>query len=360
MSNGRGPSHAVMEGKGAYNKHAKLPSEGAALALPLLERAIGEVELDSGDEPIVMADYGSSQGKNSLAPMQVAISGLRKRISPNRAISVFHIDQPSNDFNSLFEVLDADPNRYGVDDPEVYSAAIGKSFYEKVLPPGSVHLGWSSYAAVWLSRVPALIPGHFISIRSTGAVRAEFERQAAQDWEAFLTLRARELRPGGRLVVVLPGIADDGSVGLEPIFDHANAALEEMVADGAITSEERSRMTLRAHPRRKRDLLAPFEGNGKFQQLTVEDFAMSEVSDAAWDQYARDRNQDALTTKRTLFFRSIFVPSLACALNPARAGNGEALATFADQLEQRLKLRLTNPQAAMRSFVQTILLSKKK
>jgi hypothetical protein len=292
--------------------------------------------------------------------MQVAISRLRKRIRPNRAISVFHIDQPSNDFNSLFEVLDADPNRYGVDEPEVYSAAIGKSFYEKVLPSGSVHLGWSSYAAVWLSRVPALIPGHFISICSTSTVHAEFERQAAQDWEAFLTLRARELRPGGQLVVVLPGIADDGSVGLEPIFDHANAALAEMVADGAITSEERSRMTLRAHPRRKRDLLAPFERTGEFQQLTVEDFAMSEVSDAAWDQYACDGDKESLTTKRTLFFRSIFVPSLACALSPARAGNGEALAIFADQMDQRLKQRLANQPAEMRSFVQTILLSKKK
>jgi hypothetical protein len=349
-----------MEGNGAYNKHAKLPADGAALALPLLEKAIREVELDPGDEPIVIADYGSSQGKNSLAPMQIAISGLRKRIRQNRAISVFHIDQPSNDFNSLFEVLDADPNRYGVDEPEVYSAAIGKSFYEKVLPSGSVHIGWSSYAAVWLSRVPALIPGHFISIRSTGTVHAEFERQAAQDWEAFLTLRARELRPGGRLVVVLPGIADDGSVGLEPIFDHANAALEEMVADGAITSEERSRMTLQAHPRRKRDLLAPFERTADFQQLTVEDFAMSEVSDAAWDQYARDRDKEALTTKRTLFFRSIFVPSLACALSPARAGDGEAFATFADQMDQRLKQRLASQPAEMRSFVQTILLSKKK
>jgi hypothetical protein len=349
-----------MEGNGAYNKHAKLPADGAALALPLLEKAIREVKLDPGDEPIVIADYGSSQGKNSLAPMQVAISRLRKRIRPNRAISVFHIDQPSNDFNSLFEVLDADPNRYGVDEPEVYSAAIGKSFYEKVLPSGSVHLGWSSYAAVWLSRVPALIPGHFISICSTSTVHAEFERQAAQDWEAFLTLRARELRPGGQLVVVLPGIADDGSVGLEPIFDHANAALAEMVADGAITSEERSRMTLRAHPRRKRDLLAPFERTGEFQQLTVEDFAMSEVSDAAWDQYACDGDKESLTTKRTLFFRSIFVPSLACALSPARAGNGEALAIFADQMDQRLKQRLANQPAEMRSFVQTILLSKKK
>jgi SAM dependent carboxyl methyltransferase len=360
MSNERRPSHAVMEGNGAYNKHAKLPADGAALALPLLEKAISEVKLDLSDEPIVIADYGSSQGKNSLAPMQVAISRLRKRIRPNRSISIFHIDQPSNDFNSLFEVLDADPNRYGVDEPEVYSAAIGKSFYEKVLPSGSVHLGWSSYAVVWLSRVPALIPGHFISIRSTGSVRAEFERQAAQDWEAFLTLRARELHPGGRLVVVLPGIADDGSVGLEPIFDHANAALEEMVADGVITSEERSRMTLQAHPRRKRDLLAPFERTAEFQQLSVEDFAMSEVSDAAWDQYARDRDMEALTTKRALFFRSIFVPSLACALSPARAGNGEALATFADQMDQRLKQRLASQPAEMRSFVQTILLSKKK
>jgi hypothetical protein len=349
-----------MEGNGAYNKHARLPADGAVLALPLLEKAIREVKLDPGDEPIVIADYGSSQGKNSLAPMQVAISRLRKRIRPNRAISVFHIDQPSNDFNSLFEVLDADPNRYGLDEPEVYSAAIGKSFYERVLPAGSVHLGWSSYAAVWLSRVPALIPGHFISIRSTSTVHAEFERQAAQDWEAFLTLRARELRPGGRLVVVLPGIADDGSVGLEPIFDHANAALEEMVADRAITPEERARMTLQAHPRRKRDLLAPFERTAEFQQLSVEDFAMSEVSDAAWDQYARDKDKEALTTNRTLFFRSIFVPSLACALSPARAGNGEALAIFADQMDQRLKRRLASQPAEMRSFVQTILLSKKK
>jgi S-adenosylmethionine-dependent carboxyl methyltransferase len=359
MSNERGPSHGVMEGQGSYNKHAKLPADGAALALPLLEKAVRDLELESGDEPIVVADYGSSQGKNSLAPMQVAIKGLRKRIGSKRAISVFHIDQPSNDFNSLFEVLHADPNRYAVDEPDVYPAAIGKSFYEKVLPPGSVHLGWSSYAAVWLSRVPTLIPDHFISVRSTGMVRAEFDRQAALDWEAFLTLRALELRPGGRVVVVLPGISDDGSVGIEPIFDHANAVLEEMVADAAITSEEHSRMALRAHPRRKRDLLAPFAGNENFQQLTVEDFAMSEVSDAAWDQYDCDGDKEALATKRALFFRSIFVPSLACALSPERAGKGEALGAFADQLEQRLKRRLAGQPVAMRSFVQTILLAKR-
>ena len=74
---------------------------------------------------------------------------------------------------------------------------------------------------MWLSRIPTLIPGHFIAHRSTGTERAVFDRQAAEDWKAFLSLRARELRTGGRLVVVLPGLTDDGISGLEQLFDHA-------------------------------------------------------------------------------------------------------------------------------------------
>jgi hypothetical protein len=117
------PSPGVMEAEGAYNKHAKLPAGGAALALPLLEKAVQSVVLDEGGQPIVIADYGSSQGKNSMGPLQVAIRGLRRRIGPNRAISVFHIDQPSSDFATLFAVLDADPGRYVAGEPNVFPAA---------------------------------------------------------------------------------------------------------------------------------------------------------------------------------------------------------------------------------------------
>jgi hypothetical protein len=349
-----------MEGDGSYNRHAKLPGDGGATALPLLERATREVELDSENGPLVIADYGSSQGKNSQGPMKIAVQALRTRIGAERAISVFHIDQAGNDFNSLFHVLSGDPDRYVVGEPNVYPAAIGRSFYERVLPPSSVHLGWSCYAAMWLSQVPTLVPDHFIAIRSTGATRAAFDHQAAQDWKTFLSVRARELRAGGRLVVVVPAIADDGSVGLEPLFDGANAVLQEMVDDGTITSEERSRMTLGVHPSRKRDLLAPFESTGEFQQLIVEDFQMAEVADAAWDQYERDRDKDALAAGRALFFRSVFVPSLACALTPAPAANGEGIVRFANDLECRLKRRLENQPVEMRSFAQTVLLARQK
>src|SRR5215469_1161544 len=360
MSNTPAPFQGAMEAKGAYNRHAKLAADGAALALPLLEKAVQSVEIESDGQSIVIADYGSSQGKNSMSPMQLAIRGLRRRIGPNRAISIFHIDQPSNDFATLFSVLDADPNRYVVDEPNVFPAAIGRSFYQSVLPPGSVHLGWSSYAAMWLSRIPALIPGHFFPAHSTGMVRAEFDRQGVKDWEAFLSLRAKELCPGGRLVVVLPALADDGSSGFTHVIDEANAALAEMVADGAITAEERSRMAVGAFPRRKRDLLAPFAANGEFQQLTVEACEMAELSDSAWTDYQRDGNKEALVTKHVLFFRSIFVTSLASALARVRAGDADALGVFGDQLEQRLRRRLASQPAATHSFVQTIVLAKAK
>jgi hypothetical protein len=316
--------------------------------------------MDAGNEPVVIADYGSSQGKNSLVPMQVAVKVLRECLGADRAISVFHVDQPSNDFNTLFEVLAADPERYSLNDLNVFPGAIGRSFYDLVLPAGSVHLGWCSYAAVWLSRIPALIPGHIVSLRAVDAVREEFERQAAHDWKTFLSLRARELKAGARLVVLLPGLADDGSSGFEGfenIMDQANYVLTEMVADGVITAEERTRMVLGTHPRRKRDLLAPFGPGGHLENLMVEHLEIRELPDTAWIQYERNGNKEALATTHALFFRSIFMPSLSLALCQVRADVADATRIFGACLETKLKRRLTDQPRAMHSLVQILGLS---
>jgi hypothetical protein len=64
--------------------------------------------------------------------MRIAIRNLRERLAPDRPIAVFHIDQPSNDFNSLFEVLSSDLDRYVLDEPNVLPSAVGRSFYEQV------------------------------------------------------------------------------------------------------------------------------------------------------------------------------------------------------------------------------------
>jgi hypothetical protein len=353
MANQAMAIHGVMEGGGSYNLHAKIPAGGGILALPFLDQAVRKVTLDQGEQPVVIADYGSSQGKNSLAPMRAAIKALRARLGPHQPIFVVHIDQAANDFNTLFDVLHSDPERYTVDDPNVFPSAIGRSFYESVFPKEHVHLGWSSYAAVWLSRIPMLIPDHFMVLATTGDVREAYERQAADDWKFFLSLRASELRPGGRLVVVLPALNDDGSAGFEPLFSQANEALREMAAEGTIRAEERAAMVVGAYPRRRSELLAPFNTDGQFRGLTVEHCELSVLPDAAWVEYEDDANKEVLATRHARFFRSVFVPSLASAIADEGKRN-----VFPDRLEEKLKRRLADRPLPLHSFVQTIVLAK--
>ena len=102
-----------------------------ALAGGAAARASGRrVSLTDTPEAIVIADYGSSEGRNSLAPMTIAIGRLRDRVGPNRAIAVVHTDLPGNDFNALFETLANDPDSYLRDDPAVFASAVGRSYYQ--------------------------------------------------------------------------------------------------------------------------------------------------------------------------------------------------------------------------------------
>lgn len=356
MSTTSAMNHGVMEDAGAYNRNARIPAGGAALALPLLREAVENIELDDSNSPVVVADYGSSQGKNSLAPIHLAIRTLHASLGPDRPIFVYHIDQPTNDFNTLFELLDKDADRYALDKPNVYPCAIGRSFYENVLPPGSVHLAWCSYAAVWLSRVPALIPGHFVAHRDTGTACAAFEIQAAQDWKAFLSLRSCEMCPGGRLVVVLPALNDEGESRLAMLFNQANETLAEMVDAEEIRADERERMVPGTYPRRRCELLAPFQTDGQFRQLAVEHCELYSLPDPAWTDYENDRNTEALATRHALFFRSVFVPSLALSLTHAH--DAEQIRAFADRIENRLKRRLSKEPMPFDSFVQVMVIAK--
>jgi len=350
------PGSGAMEGGGAYNKHAKIQAGGSDIALSYLESAVRKVSLDGDDHPVVISDYGSSEGKNSLAPMRIAIEILRSRLGPDRPIVVYHTDLPANDFKSLFELLENDPDRYSLNDARVFPCAIGRSFYQAVLPPDHVHLGWCSYAAIWMSQVPPIRPDHIFVPRMTGAARVAFERQAAQDWETFLSLRATELRSGGRLVVVVPAARDDGWSGFEAIMDHAYEVLAEMVVDGAIAADERARMALGAFPRRRRDLLAPFQRDERYCNLTVECCETSELADPAWGDYERGGSKEALVNKQTGFYCSFVAPSLASWLT--RAHDAGARRSFSERLELGLKQRLMADPAPINSLVGTIVFAK--
>jgi len=270
--------------------------------------------------------------------MNVAITALRERLPVARPISVVHTDLPENDFSSLYRWLESDPASYLRTQSNVFTSAVGRSFYERLFPDNYVSLGWSAYAVTWPSRTPALIPGHFYITRSTGAVLQVFDQRAEQDWEVFLSHRARELRRGGRLLVLTPGRGDDGLHGTEPLMDQVNAVLTEMVNDGFITSEERERIVLPAPVRNKSDLMAPFLKTGAFQGLVVEYCDVSTGPDAAWTGYQEHRDPNILARQHAGFVRATFGPTLASALDGGSAGNRAA--AFIERLKKQLISRV--------------------
>jgi hypothetical protein len=192
-----------------------------------------------------------------------------------------------------------------------------------------------------------------MSLGCTGEVRAAFDQQAAEDWRLFLSLRARELRAGGRLVIVLPGLSDTGGSGLEPVFNSANTVLAELVDELVIDDDERKRMVLGSYPRRRAQLLEPFRADGQFQSLSVEHCELLDLPDAAWTDYQVNGDLQALVSRHAAFFRAIFVPSLSSSISDARKRD-----TFADCLEQKLKKRLSECPTPLHSFVQVMVLAK--
>jgi hypothetical protein len=158
------------------------------------------------------------------------------------------------------------------------------------------------------------------------------------------------------LVVALPALDHDGTIGFASMMNHANAELFELVAAGAITADERGRMTIAACPRREQDLLAPFASDGRFHGLAVEHSNTLSVPDAAWIDFQRDGDAAAFASKRAGFFRAVFVPSLSQALAPTRDAGERQI--FADRLEEGVRRRTATSPASLENMVGIITLHK--
>ena len=328
-----------MEGEGEYNRSSRVQAAGLSPAVPMLELAARTTALPAEPQSIVIADYGSSEGRNSLVPMAAAIDVLRERLGPNRAISVVHTDVSENDFSVLFQTLNTDPNSYLLTHRAVFASAVGRSFYEQILPSSSVAVGWSSWAVQWLSRSPGEIPDHIQSAYSRDtAARAVFVAQSAEDWRSFLTARGRELCPGGRLAILTMALDEDGEFGYRAILNAMYATLVEMVESGFLSAGELRRMAVLTVARSREDFLAPFGKEGNFAGLRVEEMEIFSGQDRIWADYEVHGNAREFGAQWAAFSRASVYPTLAGSLNGGRGGARGA--EFINRLESGTAERL--------------------
>ncbi len=249
----------AMRGAGYYSANTVGAKAVIDAAAALVLDALGRMDL-AGDGPFAIADYGAADGGTSLGMMRQAVAAVRAA-APGRPVTVTYTDLPHNDFSALFQLVQGGDDPLGRQ-PDVHVFASGTSFYRQIFPAGTVALGFSATAMHWLSRLPTVIADHVHAVGAAPGERALFRAAALADWEAILLNRARELAPGGRLVLAnfcqdAEGryLGNTGGVNMHDRFAHHWRALRDL---GAITDAEFRRATFPQFYKTLEEFTAPF------------------------------------------------------------------------------------------------------
>jgi hypothetical protein len=331
------PGESVMAGGGYYGAHSEVQHVAAAPGFPLLERAARQVPIPDR-APLVIGDFGCAGGRNELEPIRIAIAALRERAAA-APIVVVHTDLPSNDFAALFQAIEQSAGSYLAGQQDVYAYAAGRSLYGPVLPDAGLSLGWTAITVHWLSTMPCVVPDQVYANLTEGRARAALKAQSRRDWESFLWQRARELRPGGQVVVVGGASRADRRSGAEGLFAMANEELQAMVANRRLRRREYQNIFYPTWNRTLQEFLAPFRDDSLAGALTVEEYVEHTTSDAStYPQYERHGDAAAFAAAYVPFVRAVTAPAFFRWLEPDRSNAERATIedAFYDGLQRRI------------------------
>ena len=262
--------NVTMSGGGLYS----LATLGAKHVIDkTIPRVLQALESANGAQttrsinPYTFSDMGCADGGTSLELWRSVIGHLRNGAgeSSNNDIQIVYADQPNNDFNALAKITHGltEFKTYLNEFDNVFVSQSGASFYTPILPENTLDLGFSATAMHWLRGKPMDISDHIHMVGARGNELDAFAVQASKDWETILLHRARELKHGGRLVLV--NFCRDeagGSLGATDganMFDTFNSIWQQFVDDGVITAEEYKAMTLPQYYNTVEEFSAPFE-----------------------------------------------------------------------------------------------------
>jgi hypothetical protein len=332
-----------MKGAGYYDRHSGAQLSSIQALQDWVDDAVANLPLPDPPQAVTVLDLGSSEGRNAIHEMAAIVAGLRRRT--RQPVQTIYSDLASNNFNQLFANLE-DARRAGLFPAGVYPGAVGGSFYGPLLRPGTVHLATCFNSVQWLDRLPPVRlpdgvayrrphpprPGHSESPKVTTA----FKRQAEQDLVRFLECRARELVPGGKLLLASPGDTDEACVS-DGLADVLNDACLDLVAVGQLTQEEYERLTMPVYFRTVEELLAPLEREDSPVRgaFAVDRAQALEVPTSFVVEFRRGGDAGAYADAYTGFTRAITEPVVRATLNqPARE------AATVDSLYERVRARL--------------------
>jgi len=251
----------TMSGGGVYSLATAGAKDVIDHATPRVLAALAGIDVPESHWSF--SDMGCADGGTSLDLWRKVARVTRERSQSD--IQITYADQPRNDFNALVQILHGLTNfkTYRQEQSNLHVLASGSSFYEPIVPEGTLDLGFSATAMHWLSRKPCDIPDHVHMVGAGGEVLSKFQEQARSDWESILLHRARELKPGGKLVMA--NFCRDengyylGNTGGENMFDNFNHLWCELRDSEVISQQEYAAMTLPQYYNTVEEFSAPFK-----------------------------------------------------------------------------------------------------
>jgi hypothetical protein len=337
------PTTTGMKGAGYYDRHSAAQMSSIQVLRDWIDDAVADLPLPGPAQPVTVLDLGSSEGRNAIGVMATIVAGLRRRTG--QPVRTIYSDLHSNNFNQLFANL-KEARRAGFFPADVYPGAVGGSFYGPLMPPGTTHLATSFNAINWLDELPAVPVSDFVAYRRphpprqgfvvAPEVSAAFRQQAERDLVRFLKCRARELVPGGKLLLASPGDTREVRVS-DGLADVLNDACLDLVAAGRLERAEYERLTMPVYFRTVEELLAPLEREDSPVRgaFAVERAAALEAPTPFVVEFRRGGDVSAYAAAYTGFLRAISEPVVRAAFNRPEEG-----AVIIDTLYERVSARL--------------------
>jgi len=300
-----------------YDEHSEYQRAVAGTGAALIEECVEATGPLPDGATFVVADFGASTGKNSIASVRTAVDAVRSA-SPTRPIAVLHNDVPTNDWNTLFANVASDEHSYlKAAGPPALPLASAITFFEPAAPAGSVHLGMSFSAAHWLREQPTAAVDGFYFCDATGAARDALAAQADADWTAFLVARAHDLAPGGRLLVQDVGTEPEGDgnaphVTASRLLAAMHDVAVQMADAGELDPDAVERYLLPVYARTPAEAVAPIEraGSDLAAAFTVIEARTDPVANPYLTAWKADGDGAAYGTAYAAFVRGFTESSL--------------------------------------------------
>jgi hypothetical protein len=255
----------AMIGGGYYSANALGAKQVIDATRPLVDDALRALASLPSEKPFAIADFGAADGGTSFDLMRHIVRTVRTAL-PSRAITLTYTDLPFNDFSTVFRrihgSLDADDPQPLGQESGVFTFASGTTLHRQIFPDQTLTLGFSATAMHYLSMKPGPIADHVHAVGATDEERTLYRDQATSDWTAILLARARELVPGGRLVLANFCVDERGhhlgSTGGVNVFDALAKHWRGLAAANRIWDSEYRAATFQQYYKTASEFVAPF------------------------------------------------------------------------------------------------------